>query len=264
VTAGRTAASKTDFSRIYTRPDPRALAAALRPLEYQVPRHAAPVVVEVLDGRPVLDVCCSYGVNAAQLRCGVDVAELADRYADPALAALDTAALVEADRAFYAGRLRAPEVRMLGLDASAPAVDYARRTGLLADGWAEDLESGDPSPQLAAGVAEVGTIVCTGGVGYVGERTFGRLLDLVDVARLRLVVCVLRVFDYTPIAELLAARGLVTEHRGTFPQRRFADAAEQAAAVHDVRARGLDPTGRESAGWFHADCFVSLPPSRAT
>jgi len=264
VTAGRTAASKTDFSRIYTRPDPRALAAALRPLEYQVPRHAAPVVVEVLDGRPVLDVCCSYGVNAAQLRCGVDVAELADRYADPALAALDTAALVEADRAFYVGRLRAPEVRMLGLDASAPAVDYARRTGLLADGWAEDLESGDPSPQLAAGVAEVGTIVCTGGVGYVGERTFGRLLDLVDVARLRLVVCVLRVFDYTPIAELLAARGLVTEHRGTFPQRRFADAAEQAAAVHDVRARGLDPTGRESAGWFHADCFVSLPPSRAT
>jgi hypothetical protein len=113
-------------------------------------------------------------------------------------------------------------------------------------------------------VAGVGTIVCTGGVGYIGERTFGRLLDLVDVARLRLVVCVLRVFDYGPITELLAGRGLVTERRGTFPQRRFADAAEQAAAVHDVRARGLDPTGHESDGWFHADCFVSLPPSRAT
>lgn len=264
MTAGRTAASKTDFSRIYTRPDPREFAAALRPLEYQVPRHAAPVVAEVLDGRPVLDVCCSYGVNAAQLRCGVDLAELAERYDDPALAALDPAALVEADRAFYAGRLRGPDVRVLGLDASAPAVDYARRTGLLADGWAEDLESTDPSPQLAAGVAGVGTIVCTGGVGYIGERTFGRLLDLVDVARVRLVVCVLRVFDYGPIAELLAERGLVTERRGTFPQRRFADAAEQAAAVHDVRARGLDPTGRESDGWFHADCFVSRPPSGAT
>ncbi len=264
MTAGRTAASKTDFSRIYTRPDPREFAAALRPLEYQVPRHAAPVVAEVLDGRPVLDVCCSYGVNAAQLRCGVDLAELAERYDDPALAALDPAALVEADRAFYAGRLRGPDVRVLGLDASAPAVDYARRTGLLADGWAEDLESTDPSPQLAAGVAGVGTIVCTGGVGYIGERTFGRLLDLVDVARVRLVVCVLRVFDYGPIAELLAERGLVTERRGTFPQRRFADAAEQAAAVHDVRARGLDPTHRESDGWFHADCFVSLPPSGAT
>ncbi len=72
-------------------------------------------------------------------------------------------------------------------------------------------------------------------------------------------MCVLRVFDYAPIAAVLAARGLVTERRATFPQRRFADAAEQAAAVHDVRARGLDPTGRESAGWFHADCFVSSP-----
>jgi SAM-dependent methyltransferase len=259
MTEGRTAASKTDFSRIYTRPDPRAFAAALRPLEYQVPRHAAPVVAELLDGRPVLDVCCSYGVNAAQLRCGVDITQLADRYDDPALAALDPTALVEADRAFYAERLRDPEVRVLGLDASAPAVDYARRTGLLADGWAEDLESAEPSPRLAAGVADVGTIVCTGGVGYIGERTFGRLLDLVDVARLRLVVCVLRVFDYAPIAELLAERGLVTERRATFPQRRFADAAEQAAAVHDVRDRGLDPTGLEAEGWFHADCFVSRP-----
>lgn len=259
MTAGRTAASKTDFSRIYTRPDPREFAAALRPLEYQVPRHAAPVVAELLDGRPVLDVCCSYGVNAAQLRCGVDLAELAGRYDDPALAALDPDALIAADRDFYAGRLRAPQVRVLGLDASAPAVDYALRTGLLADGWAEDLEAAGPSPQLAAGVADVGTIVCTGGVGYVTERTFGRLLDLVDVTRLRLVVCVLRVFDYAPIAELLAARGLVTEHRAAFPQRRFADAAEQAAAVHDVRARGLDPTGREADGWYHADCFVSRP-----
>ena len=259
MTEGRTAASKTDFSRIYTRPDPREFAAALRPLEYQVPRHAAPVVAEVLDGRPVLDVCCSYGVNAAQLRCGVDLTELAGRYDDPALAALDTAALIAADRDFYAGRLRAPQVRVLGLDASAPAVDYALRTGLLADGWAEDLEAAGPSPQLTAGVADVGTIVCTGGVGYVTERTFGRLLDLVDVTRLRLVVCVLRVFDHAPIAELLAGRGLVTEHRGVFPQRRFADAAEQAAAVHDVRARGLDPTGRESDGWYHADCFVSRP-----
>lgn len=259
MTAGRTAGSKTDFSRIYTRPDPREFAAALRPLEYQVPRHAAPVVAELLDGRPVLDLCCSYGVNAAQLRCGVDLAELAARYDDPALAALDPAALVAADRDFYAARRRAPDVRVLGLDASAPAVDYALRTGLIADGWAEDLEAADPSPALAAGVADVGTIVCTGGVGYIGERTFARLLDLVDVARLRLVVCVLRVFDYGPVAALLAGRGLVTELRGTFPQRRFADAAEQAAAVHDVRARGLDPAGREAEGWYHADCFVSRP-----
>lgn len=260
---GRTAESKADFSRIYTRPDPREFVAALAPLSYQVPRLARPIVEEELAGRtdrPVLDVCCSYGVNSAQLRCGVDLAELADRYADPALAALDPAALTAADAAFFARRLVAPEVTVLGLDASAPAIGYARAAGLLADGWAEDLESAAPSAALAAGIADVGTVVCTGGVGYVGERTFGRLLDVLDPAGLRLVVFVLRVFDYGPIAEVLAGRGLVTEKRpGTFPQRRFADAAEQEAAVHDVRARGLDPAGREADGWYHAECFVSRP-----
>lgn len=260
---GCTASGKADFSRIYTRPDPREFVAALRPLGYQVPRQARPVVERELAGRtdrPVLDVCCSYGVNAALLRCGVDLVELADRYADPALAALDPAALAAADAGFYATRVVSPEVTVLGLDASAPAVDYALGAGLLAAGWAENLEVRDPSAALTAGVADVGTVVCTGGVGYVGERTFSRLLDVLDPTDLRLVVFVLRMFDYAPIAAVLERHGLVTERLPeTFRQRRFADAAEQEAAVHDVRARGLDPTGREAEGWYHAECFVSRP-----
>ena len=45
----------------------------------------------------------------------------------------------------------------------------------------------------------------------------------------------------------------------TYPQRRFASADEQQAALHDVTARGLDPAGKEAEGWFHADCYVSRP-----
>jgi SAM-dependent methyltransferase len=260
---GRIAESKADFSRMYTRPDPREFVAALRPLDYRIPRLARPVVQEVLAGRsdrPVLDVCCSYGVNAAQLRCGVDLAELDDRYADPDVAALAPDALAAADAGFFAARVIAPEVTVLGLDSSAPAIAYGRAAGLLADGWAEDMESGPPSAALAAGVARTGTVVCTGGVGYIGERTFARLLDVLDPADLWFVVFVLRVFDYSPVEAVLAEHGLVTERRpGTFRQRRFADSAEQAAAVHDVRARGLDPAGKEADGWYHAECFVSRP-----
>jgi hypothetical protein len=268
-----TGTTKTDFTDIYTRPDPRAYFGALTGLEYQVPQRARPVVEAVLAAsqhagspRTVLDVCCSYGINAALLRCAVDLDDLGERATDPARAALSPDELITDDLLFYADRLRRPELTVLGLDASAPAIDYAVRTGLLAAGWAEDLEGADPSPSLAAGLRGVGMVVCTGGVGYIGARTFERLVRAVDRPEdLWLVVFVLRVFDYADIATTLAGFGLVTEQvpGTTFLQRRFADADEHRAATLDVTRRGLDPAGREADGWYHADCFVTRPAAAA-
>jgi SAM-dependent methyltransferase len=257
----RTADSKADFTDVYTRPDPRAYFRTLRPLDYQIPQRALPVVEAVLERtgrRTVLDVCCSYGINASLLRCAVDLAEVSDRCVERADWSADD--VIADDAAFYAARRRR-DLSVLGLDASKPAIEYGLATGLLDGGWAENLEDADPSPALAAGLRDVGLVVCTGGVGYIGPRTFDRIASAVaDPAGLWLVVFVLRVFDFADIAATLAGYGLVTEQLpGTFPQRRFADRAEAEAAVADVRARGLDPTGREADGWFHADCFVTHP-----
>jgi hypothetical protein len=268
-----TGTTKTDFTDIYTRPDPRAYFAALADLEYQIPQRARPVVESVIaaseqDGRPrtVLDVCCSYGINAALLRYRVDLDDVAARAIDPRRADLPPDELIADDRRFYAGRLRRPDLSVLGLDVSRPAVDYGLRTGLLAGGWAENLEDDDPSPELAAGVAGTGLLVCTGGVGYIGHRTFERLLrSLADPHDLWLVVFVLRVFDYAEVAAALAEFGLITEQveGTTFRQRRCADSDEHRAATLDVTRRGLDPTGREAAGWYHADCYVTRPAAAA-
>lgn len=250
-------ARKADFSAIYTRPGPREYFATLMPLDYRIPQRALPLVEAVwaAAGRPstVLDVCCSYGINAALLRHTVDLDEIAVRAVDPRAGD---------DAAFYRGRLRRPALSVIGLDVSKPAIDYAVRTGLLAAGWAEDLEAADPSPALAASLRGVGMIVCTGGVGYVGERTFERILGAVDdPGGLWLAVVVLRMFDYTPIAATLSRHGLVTERVPgvTLRQRRFVDRAEHEAAVHHVRSRGLNPRGKESEGWFHADCWITRP-----
>lgn len=262
------AESKADFTTIYAQPDPRAYFRTLRPLDYQVPQHALPVIESVLDAsgaRTVLDVCCSYGINAALLRHDVDLDTIGARAADPTRAALSPDDVIEDDAAFYATQLRRPDVEVLGLDASAPAIGYGLRTGLLADGWAEDLEDSDPSPALDTGLHDVGLVVCTGGVGYVGRPTFERILEAVgDPQDLWLAVFVLRVFDYTEIAAVFEKYGLVTEKLpDTFPQRRFADAEEQQAAVHDVAARGLDAAGKEAAGWYHADCWITRPSTAA-
>jgi hypothetical protein len=264
-----TSENKTDFSTIYARPDPRAYFRALTPLSYQIPQRVLPVVEAALaasGARTVLDVCCSYGINGALLRHDIDLAELGARATNPDLAELQSDDLIKADEEFYAERLRNSELAMLGLDASAPAIDYAVRTGLLTAGWAEDLEAGDPSPALATGLRDVGLVVCTGGVGYIGHRTFERIAAAVgEPSELWLAVSVLRVFGYDAIAAALSRYGLVTERvpGATFPQRRFADREEADAAVRDVTARGLDPAGKEATGWYHADCYLTRPAASA-
>jgi len=259
---------KADFTDIYVQPDPRAYYDTLLALDYQIPQQALPVVEAVLAAagpRTVLDVCSSYGINAALLRHRVTLDELGGRYRDPRLAALTPDELAVADLTFLAPRRRRPNRRVLGLDSSAPAIDYAVRTGMLSDGWAEDLESSEPSPALVDCVADVGLVICTGGVGYIGTRTFDRLLRaLPEPSGLWLAVFVLRVYTYDEIAETLARYGLVTEKLpGTYPQRRFADRDERDAALHDVERRGLDPAGKETTGWYHADCFLTRPAADA-
>lgn len=253
--------AKADFNKIYEQPDPRAYFRTLAPLDYQIPQQALPVIEAVLAAAApagVLDVCCSYGINAMLLRHRLGMAELSSHFAG--------AGSVTADREFFAARRRHPAPEVYGLDVAGPAIDYGLRTGLLTAGWAENLEEEDPSPELAAGLRDVGAIISTGGVGYVGPPTFDRLLGAAAAPEdLWAVIFVLRVFDYATVAESFSRYGLVTEQVPgvTFPQRRFADGDERDAAVHDVVLRGLDPAGREAAGWYHADCFVTRPAGEA-
>jgi hypothetical protein len=265
-----TAERKADFGSIYTRPDPREYFRVLNELDYQIPQQALPIFRAVLaasrderGNRTVLDVCCSYGINSALLFSREDPFTVTARYADPRLAAMTPSELAERDFSRYVTGSR--DLRVVGLDTSEAAIRYATMAGLLAAGWTEDLESSAPSASLVAGIADVGLIICTGGVGYVGQRTFGRLLAaLPSPENLWLAVFVLRVFDYAPIAALLGAHGLATEKLpGTFRQRRFADAAERDACLHDIGLRGLDPSGKEADGWYHADCFLTRPAAAA-
>lgn len=263
---------KAHFDDIYDQPDPRSYYRTLGALDYEIPQRALPVLQALVAALPadpvadrpprVLDVCCSYGINAALLRFDVSLDELHQRYTSEELGSLSPAELASADDAFFAARRRTEAPRVAGLDVAANAVAYGCRTGLLDDGWVEDLESVDPSPALAAELADVDLVTVTGGVGYIAEPTFARLAAGRDDRPAPWVASmVLRIYPYDAIAATLAEHGLVTEKLdgATFVQRRFADDAERDAALEGVLARGLDPAGLEGDGRFHAELYVSRP-----
>ena len=271
-TAATRSLQKADFSEIYRQPDPRAYYQTLGALGYEIPHHGQQVfraLLDHLDRRPatVVDVCCSYGVNAALLTTDLTLDDLYERYRSPALADLTSAELAAADAAHYAAHRRDDAPRVIGLDASAPAIAYALDAGVLSAGAAEDLERRAPSRAVAAAAADADLITVTGGIGYVTEATIARLVDCAASRRPPTVAALcLRTVPYDGIAAALGERGLVTEKLAgtTFPQRRFADDAEREYALRELAARGLDASSEEADGAYHAELYVSRPAAEAT
>ncbi len=256
---------RTLFDDIYDEPDPRAFYGRLGPLDYQVPHHAQPVfrrLVAALTGPvTVLDLCCSYGINAALLNHDLALGDLYARYTSPPLARLTTTELIKHDRDFYAARRRKDAVPVVGLDLAARAIDYALAVGLLDDGYAEDLETGPASLGLLKAAGGARLITVTGGMSFLTAKTFHQLLRAASEPP-GVAVFAVRTESYQPIVDALAEHGLVTEvdMEHTVAQRRFTDPEEQHYAISAVTATGADPNGKESDGWYHATFRLSRPP----
>jgi hypothetical protein len=211
----------------------------------------------------VADLCCSYGINAALLNHRLDLGDLYRRYRAAELKSLDRDVLIDLDRRYFADVRTATSVSVCGIDIAEHAVRYALEIGLLTDGFVEDLEASDPSEGLRASLAATHLITVTGGVGYITENTFARVLDAVDEPPW-VAAFVLRVVPYEPFVDALAERGLTTEkYPATFPQRRFADEDERRYTLDELEHAGVDPRGKESTGYYHADLFVSRPAEEA-
>lgn len=261
------AAGRTAFDQIYDQPDPRAFFNSLGALGYQTPHHAQPVFRRVLAARAqaapvaVLDVCCSYGINAALLNHHLTLDDLYAHYTSPRVAHLDATDLIKQDKDFYAARRRADAVPVIGLDIASHAIDYAVAVGLLDAGFDENLEHGTASPNLRQAVDAVGLITVTGGMSFLSAATFQQLLGATSTP-VWVAAFVLRTTSYRPIIEALATHGLTTEvdTEHTVVQRRFTDPAEQRYAVAAVTAAKADPVGKELEGCYHAGVYVSRPP----
>jgi hypothetical protein len=153
-------------------------------------------------------------------------------------------------------------VQVVGIDVAERAIAYAERSGLQWASSRENLELGDPSAVLARRLSAVDLITVTGGVGYITERTFEHMIRHASAGNGCWVAAfALRWVPYRRIAEVLARYGLRTEQLSghTFRQRRFADETERDYVLGELEARGIDPAGKETEGWYHANFYLSRP-----
>lgn len=260
--------AKASFDTLYTSPDPRDYFSILGSLDYAIPELAKPVFRRAASafrkakGRDatILDLGSSYGINAALFRYPIDVSTLRSRYARPEMMNLPSDEVRSLDKSFFSSWPRVRPERLIAVDISQQAVDYALSVGLVDDGVAADLEGG-AADEITRRFRDVDIIISTGVVGYVSEKTFHTLLQANGGAPWVISFC-LRMFDYTPIAEQLSAFGLVTEKLSSaaFVQRRFQDEEEAGQVLDVLRERGIDPDGLESDGLLMAELFISRPP----
>jgi SAM-dependent methyltransferase len=261
---------KIDLTNIYDRPDPRLYYSTLRRLEYIIPQTAKPVFQQIIDAYRqahdkdkvrIVDVGCSYGINAAMLKGDLEMEQLYSLYASEATANAKRSQLLVRDQTVVEDIVKDAELEVVGLDASTNAIRYAVEANLLDDGVAADLESGHPSPEVAAVLDDADLVISTGCIGYVGESTFKNILEVNAPNRPWMVHFVLRMFPFAPIEDVLQSYGYLTSklEEQTFLQRRFASGEEQEHVLERLSALGLDAQGLESEGWYHAEAFISWP-----
>jgi SAM-dependent methyltransferase len=260
---------KTSFDHIYTSPDPRAYFVTLRELDYCIPQLAKPYFVDLIrelrsssPGRRVrvLDIGCSYGINAALLRCDITMAELYEHYCGADTSAQSPDSLLARDRELVGARDLDPRTRFVGLDVSPEALLYARRAGFLDCGVLADLERGEATPEQREQLAGMDLVISTGCIGYVTERTLAEVIRANADRPPWMAHFVLRMYPFDPVAQCLAELGYHTVRVDQmFKQRRFATAKEQSLVLGTLLELGEDPSGLESDGWLYAQLFISRP-----
>lgn len=262
--------AKTNLNHIYNEPDPRAYFRQLKGVNYSIPGAAKPIFLKLIgalqeranDAVRVLDLGCSYGVNAALLKHDLSIGDLYDHWGQKELVNAAPENIVQRDKRFFANLDEAEDIEVIGLDVAENAIAFAEETGLLDEGFSVNLET-EALPEAAKKeLAPIDLLTSTGCVGYVTERSFNRLMPTITEGRQPwLANFVLRMFPFDAIEDTLNDHGYVTEklQDRTFVQRKFMSADEQAQVLDQLQDLGIDPSGKESEGNLLAEFYLSRP-----
>ncbi len=207
---------KANMDDIYNQADPRAYFGELKKLAYSIPGVAKPLFRKLIsdlkrrrhDTVHILDLGCSYGVNAALLKYDLSMRDLYEHWGQKRLTDATPEEVVERDQRFFSDLGEPKDIEVIGIDQAENAIAFSEEVGLLDGGLAANLEN-EPVPVSAEEeLASVDLVISTGCVGYVTERTFERLLPAITRDRQPWIAnFVLRIFPFDAIEETLSDWG---------------------------------------------------------
>lgn len=254
---------KASFTSIYDQATPAGYLSTLEPLDYATPGQAQPLVrrcVEALRRRrqlervTVLDLCAGYEINAALLKYRLTLGDLYARFASPSARA-GGARRIAADMAWFRQRRRRDaHARVIAQDVARRALAYSQTVGLSDAVVAANLEEVDPTPEQAALMRDTDLILVTGGLSYIGARSFESVLR---VARRKpwALYFPLRHTDTDAVDEAFRLQGYRVETSArAIPHRRFRTVEERQA----IRARilGRPARNRPPPSRTHVEALV--------
>ena len=183
--------AKANMDHIYDQSDPRAYFRELKKLGYAIPGNAKPIFQNLIrhlqrredDTVHVLDLGCSYGVNAALLKHDLSMDELYEHWGQKKLADAVPEEVVAYDRRFFADLGEPEDIEVIGLDQAENAISFAEEVGLLDEALTINLETEPLSASAKEKLAPVDLVTSTGCVGYLTEKSFDRLLPAVTRGR---------------------------------------------------------------------------------
>jgi len=266
----------TIFDDTYDRPDCRAYFRMMDALGYRNQHHAVAVFRAGLDeltrlrgitAPRIFDFASSYGIVSLLMGHEVTLDAVFRRYREPRFDDATPQEVMAWDRDWLAGLRRADvSIRFSGLDVMPNAVAYAGTVGLFEAGFAEDLETAEPSEALARDLAQVDMIVECGSVAQLMPRALDRMLAACGPRKPWLMTSPIRGNERATTDEVLRAHGLVQEVLDIppFVHRRFESADEQARAIENARAAGHVTDGVETTGHFHAQVLLARPEGERT
>jgi len=266
--------AKADMDHIYNQSDPRAYFHELNKLDYAIP-DTAKLIFQTLIGHlqasqndtiHILDLGCSYGINAAILKHDLSMDKLYEHWGQKKMMDATSEGVSAYDKKFLADTDTSADIEVIGLDLAEKAIAFGVKSGLLNEGLVANLETEALSARAKEKLAPVDLVTSTGCVGYLTEKSFDRLLPVIGEGHQPWIAnFVLRLFPFDAIAKSLDKWGYVTEklEGQTFFQREFASDDERDQVLEQLRDRGVDPTGKEAEGYFLAEFYLSRPKKDA-